>query len=46
MEAKETTIQITTTIQQISFPYMPLGIILLIVGIVAMIIYAVYRSLA
>ena len=37
--------QTTTTIQQISFPYMGLGIILLIIGIAVMISYAISRRL-
>ena len=41
METKEAIMQTTTTIQQISFPYMGIGIILLIVGIAVMIIYTI-----
>jgi len=43
METKETIIQTTTTIQQTSFPYMGLGIILLIIGIAVMMIYTISR---
>ena len=45
METKEATMQTTTTIQQTSFPYMGLGIILLIVGVAVMISYAISRRL-
>ena len=42
-EVRERVTQTTTTIQQTTFPYMGLGIILLIIGVATAIIYAVSR---